>query len=62
MPYVIALTKCDKLSGNARANAERRVHDVLVGYGLEVPVVLTSANTGRGLDELLDWIDTLTST
>lgn len=59
---VIALTKCDKLSGNQRTNTERRMHDVLAGFGLEVPVILTSATTRRGLDELLGWIGILTTT
>ena len=59
VPYVIALTKCDKLSGNDRTNTERRMRDVLAEFGIEAPVVLTSANTGRGLKEVLDWIDTL---
>jgi len=62
VPYVIALTKSDKLSGNGRTRAEKRVQDLLAGYGIEAAVVLTSAETRRGLDELLDWIDTLTTT
>lgn len=59
LPYVIALTKSDKLSGNHRTKAERRMRDVLAEYGIEAPVVLTSAQTKRGLPELLEWIDTL---
>lgn len=61
VPYVIVLTKADKLSGNQRAKSERRVQDVLGEYGMEVPVILTSANTGRGIDNLWDWIGALAS-
>lgn len=56
VPYVIVLTKADKLSGNERVKSERRVKDVLSGYAMEVPVILTSSKTGRNIDELWDWI------
>lgn len=57
VPYVIALTKTDKLSGNQRAKSVARVEEVLEQKAMEVPVVLTSAKTGRGRKELLEWID-----
>lgn len=56
VPYVIALTKSDKLSGNERTRSVGRVTEVLAGYGMEVPVILTSSKTGRGLEEMMDWI------
>lgn len=56
--HVILLTKSDKLSGNERSKATQRVHDALLRLGKERPVVLTSANDGRGRDAILDWIDT----
>lgn len=56
-PYVIALTKSDKLSGNQRPQSERRVRNVLEQYAMEVPIILTSAVDGRGRKELLGWID-----
>ena len=57
--YVIALTKADKLSGNGRAKSVLTVKKTLEPLAMEVPIVLTSAQDGRGRDELLGWIDTL---
>ncbi|MDA1027498.1 MAG: ribosome biogenesis GTP-binding protein YihA/YsxC [Bacteroidetes bacterium] len=56
--HVVLLTKSDKLSGNERSKATQRVHEALLELGKERPVVLTSANDGRGRDAILDWIDT----
>lgn len=61
VPYVLALTKADKLSGNQRAHHVRRLEKQLLAVGLEVPIVLTSAQTGRGVSELWRWIRTLTT-
>lgn len=58
VPHLLALTKTDKLSGNGRAQAEHRVDDALASRQLDRPVVLTSANDGRGLGALRDWIHT----
>lgn len=55
--YVIVLTKTDKISGNQRVRAEADVRRALERVALEVPVVFTSAQTGRGRDELLRWIE-----
>ncbi len=60
-PYVIALSKADKLSGNERAASIRRVTDALQARALEVPVIVTSANTGMGRDQLFEWIKIATS-
>lgn len=57
--YVIALTKTDKLSGNGRAKSVRAVEEVLGRFGLEVPIVPTSAHDGRGRERILRWMDTL---
>ena len=57
--YVIALTKTDKLSGNGRTKSVRAVEEALEPLAMEVPVVLTSAEDGRGRKELLGWIDAL---
>jgi GTP-binding protein len=56
VPYVIALTKADKLSGNERTNHVRRLRDRLDEVGLELPIILTSATSKRGRDELRQWI------
>ena len=57
VPYVAVLTKVDKLSGNQRGKAKQRVIEALGEYGLEAPVILSSAETGRGRKELLEWLD-----
>ena len=59
VPYLVALTKADKLSGNERTKSQQRMQEALLAFGLEAPVVLTSAKTGRGREELLAWIDDL---
>ena len=56
-PHLIALTKADKLSANQKQQAVSALHKVLAPYGLEVPVVLTSAEKKQGLHELWRWID-----
>ncbi|HET6568018.1 MAG TPA: ribosome biogenesis GTP-binding protein YihA/YsxC [Rhodothermales bacterium] len=59
VPYLILLTKADKLSGNGRAQSKARVERALAGFGLEVPVILTSAEDKRGRDEVWLWIDSV---
>jgi len=59
VPYLIALTKSDKLSGNQRTTSVRRVKERLAEAGLSVPVVLTSAKDNRGVKELRMWIGDL---
>ncbi len=59
VPYVVVLTKVDKLSGNARSRSRAALEQVLAQAALEVPVVLTSAKDGRGREELLAWIGDL---
>lgn len=54
--HVVVLTKSDKLSGNERQKAISRVHQTMVPLGLERPVLLTSAEDGRGRPELIDWL------
>ncbi len=57
--HIVLLTKADKLSGNQRVQAVARVASKLSSYHLEIPVVLTSAMTGRGRDEVHRWVQTL---
>ena len=56
--HVILLTKGDKLSGNQRNKSIARVKKALAALGQEKPVILTSANDGRGRGEILDWMNT----
>ncbi len=55
-PHLLALTKVDKLSGNGRAQAQQRMDTCLNDMKIDRPVVLTSANTGRGIGALRRWI------
>ena len=59
VPYVIALTKVDKLSNNQRQQSIARTKKVLADMGLEVPILATSSQTGRGVAELWQWITSL---
>ncbi len=56
VPYIIALTKTDKLSGNGRAQSAGRIVALLKRAAIEAPVVMTSATDGRGREELLRWV------
>lgn len=56
IPFIIALTKTDKLSGNGRTQAERRIEETLTDISPKPPSVLTSAHSNRGVDTLRDWI------
>lgn len=56
VPYLIALTKADKLSGNQRYKAVQRVEKQLEEVGRSVPIILTSSKSGRGIKELGGWL------
>ena len=58
-PHVIVLTKADKLSGNERTRSMARMQRVLTSLAIETPVVVTSAKTKRGREDLLAWIGDL---
>ncbi len=55
VPYVIALTKADKLSRNQQHNRLRELGTYLEERGLDLPVVMTSAEKKSGADELWRW-------
>ncbi|NNF03902.1 MAG: hypothetical protein HKN17_05500 [Rhodothermales bacterium] len=54
--HVVLLTKVDKLSGNERQKSVSRTRKAAAAAGLELPIVLTSAEDGRGRKEIFDWI------
>lgn len=60
-PYLIALSKGDKLSGNARGKSIATARRAAAEFSLEVPIIMTSAAKSMGRDELLDWFATATS-
>jgi len=51
MPFSIILSKSDKLSKNKQRQSEARVRRILKEMNIEVPVILCSAETRRGIDE-----------
>jgi GTP-binding protein len=51
LPFVVALTKGDKVSGSAAARARARTRRLL-DLPEEIPVVVTSARTGQGIADL----------
>lgn len=58
-PHVIALTKSDKLSAAARQRAKADLKATLAPFGLDLPIVVTSAEKRQGVSELWQWIDTV---
>lgn len=55
VPYVIVLTKSDKLSGNQQTNRLRDTVKYLAERGIEPPIVLTSAEKKQGAEEVWQW-------
>lgn len=56
VPYLIVLSKGDKLSKNKQAAAVKRLKAVFKQLQVEVPFVLASAKTRNGRDEIWQWI------
>jgi GTP-binding protein len=52
LPFVVLLSKCDKLSKNKRQQSLARVKHVLQEMNIEVPVEPYSATSGMGLHEI----------
>lgn len=59
VPYLVLLTKADKLKRNDRAKTVARAQRVLKTHNLEVPVILTSAKDQTGRNDILRWIKDL---
>lgn len=51
-PFSVILTKTDKLSGNKLAASKKVIKNTLEKMNIEVPILLSSSETGRGMDEL----------
>ncbi len=56
VPYLIALTKADKLSKNVQKKSIRNLNSTLSRIHLEVPTVLTSSKEKKGNQEIWQWI------
>ena len=60
IPFAIIFTKGDKLGVNARASQVEKNKKALLEYWEELPpVFVSSAETGLGKDQILDYISTL---
>lgn len=51
-PFSVVLTKADKLSGNKLAASKQTVKKILEKMNIEVPIVVTSSDSGRGMKDL----------
>ena len=62
VPFAIVFTKLDKLGTQAgKRNVEEYCRILLETWEELPPVFLTSSETGRGRDEILDYIEQLNS-
>ncbi len=61
VPYVILLTKADKLGKNQQRSRVAQLKRRLEGMGLDLPVILTSAEKKQGAAEIWQWVETLTN-
>jgi GTP-binding protein len=59
VPRVILLTKADKLGMNQQRSRVAQLQKRLAATGIELPVVLTSAEKKTGMDEVWKWVETL---
>ena len=61
LPFAIILTKADKLSKNKQRMSLARVRRQLLEMNIDVPLLLTSSETRKGLDELTELIHEFTN-
>lgn len=50
-PFCIILSKSDKLSHNKQMQSKARIKRILKEMNIEVPIILASAQTKKGIDE-----------
>lgn len=62
LPFIVVLSKADKLSANKRAQALSRTRNVLKEMNIEVPVLPTSAGGDVGVESLKTLIEEFTVT
>ncbi|HET6527473.1 MAG TPA: ribosome biogenesis GTP-binding protein YihA/YsxC [Balneolaceae bacterium] len=56
MPFIIALTKGDKISYNKRQQSKAGVKRMLDEMNIEVPIIITSAGKKMGIEEVKEII------
>jgi GTP-binding protein len=57
VPFVVVLTKADKLSANQRASRVAGLKRRLLEDGLEPAIAVTSAEKKEGLEEVWGWVE-----
>ncbi len=50
-PFIILLSKTDKISGNKLSQSVSSIKKILAAMNIEVPVIPCSVETGRGIDD-----------
>lgn len=55
-PFAVVLTKGDKLSTNKLASSKQRVINILREMNIDVPVIATSVENDKGIEELQNLI------
>ncbi len=56
LPFIVVLTKGDKLSHNKRQQSKARLKRILNEMNIEVPIVITSSEDNLGVDKVEDFI------
>ncbi|MDP6124384.1 MAG: ribosome biogenesis GTP-binding protein YihA/YsxC [Candidatus Latescibacteria bacterium] len=59
LPFVIVMTKCDKLSNNQLASKRRQTEKAVDSFGYD-DILTTSSKSGRGLSHVWEWMHRLT--
>ncbi|HKJ44650.1 MAG TPA: ribosome biogenesis GTP-binding protein YihA/YsxC [Balneolales bacterium] len=57
LPFSIIMTKADKLSKNKQQKSLARLKHILDDMNIEVPIVISSAHTRKGTEEILSIIE-----
>lgn len=60
LPFVVVLTKGDKLSHNKRQQSKARVKRILDEMNIEVPIVISSAEKKMGINDVKELITEFT--
>lgn len=61
MPFMVALTKADKLSRNKQQQSKARVKRVLNEMNIDVPILPVSSENRSGIEELKTVLESFTS-
>lgn len=56
MPFIVVLTKADKISHNKRQQSRARVRRIMDEMNIEVPIVISSVKDKIGIDDVRDLI------